>query len=309
VKILLPFVAVGIVMLGSVFTSNNVNAAGERDFPESIAIDPSNNNVFVGIKVDGSFDKIQKFSSNGKFIREWNTTGLQDIATDKFGNVFVITEGNKVVKFTNTGKFIREWDSEDGRFERSRGIAADPSGNVFISDLENGNIQKFTNTGKFIKKWAIRGPDDPLDIAADPSNGNVFVITEFDYIKKYSNNGKFIREWKQHNLSRYMGIAGIAVDNSGNVFVVVSVGDSEYDWSKNPIHKYSNTGKFITKWGSFVSEDGQIRSPRDIATDSLGNVYVVDGQNQNIQKFTNTGKFIKQWNVSNTAIVNVFAMR
>jgi tripartite motif-containing protein 71 len=308
VKILLPFVAVGIVMLGSVFTSNNVNAAGERDFPESIAIDPSNNNVFVGIKVDGSFDKIQKFSSNGKFIREWNTTGLQDIATDKSGNVFVITEGNKVVKFTNTGKFIREWNSEDGRFEWPRGIAVDPSGNVFIVDFENGNIQKFTNTGKFIKKWAIRGPDDALNIAVDPSNGNVFVTTEHEYIKKYSNNGKFIREWRQQNLSRYIGITGIAVDNSGNVFVVTSPGDND-DWKKNPIHKYSNTGKFIRSWGSFVSEDGQITSPSDIATDSSGNVYVVNGQNQNIQKFTNTGKFITKWNISNTASVNVFAMR
>jgi tripartite motif-containing protein 71 len=315
------------MMLGSVSTSNGANAAGERDFPQSIAIDPSGY-VFVGVKVDDGFDKIQKFSSNGKFIREWNTTGSGvgqffsplDLAVDPSGYVYLAdTDNHRIQKFTNTGKFIRQWGEkgdEKGEFRHAAGVAADKSGNVFVADDNNYRIQKFTNTGKFIKEWATRGPDNPfsggpLNIAADPSNGNVFVTTEHEYIQKYSNNGKFIREWKPHNVSKYMGIPGIAVDNSGNVFVVLSGGDSEYDWSQNPIRKYSNTGKFIRSWGSFVSEDGQITSPHDIATDSLGNVYVVDGQNQDIQKFTNTGKFITKWNVSNTAIVNVnvFAMR
>jgi tripartite motif-containing protein 71 len=228
--------------------------------------------------------------------------------------VFVSDFINKrILKFTNTGKFIRDWGQwgdENGEFRNPAGIAVDKSGNVFVADDNNYRIQKFTNTGKFIRTWAIRGPADPLNIGADHSNGNVFVTTEHNYIQKYSNNGKIIREWNQQNLSRYMGITDIAVDNSGNVFVVVSGGDSEYDFSKNPFHKYSNTGKFITKWGSFVSEDGQIiTSHRDIATDSLGHVYAVDGQTQNIQKFTNTGKLITKWNISNTAIVNVFAMR
>jgi tripartite motif-containing protein 71 len=316
VKILLPIVAVGI-LVGSILISNSANAQGEPDFPQSIALDPSKGNVFVGVIVDptnGGNDKIQKFSNNGTFIGQWDTSSPQGVAVDKSGMVFVLDRDNKqVIKYNNVGKFIRQFGNKgsgDGQFTLPRGIAVDPSGNVFVADFVNGNIQKFTNTGKFIKKWAIRGPDDPLGIAADPSNGNVFVITEFKFIQKYSNNGKFIREWKKDDVSRYMGIAGIAVDNSGNVFVVTSRGDNS-DWERNMTHKYSNTGKFIRSWGNGSLENGQFNDPRGIATDSTGNVFVVDPQNQNIQKFTNTGKFIRQWNATNTTIanVNVFAMR
>jgi tripartite motif-containing protein 71 len=85
------------------------------------------------------------------------------------------------------------------------------------------------------------------------------------------------------------GLSGIAVDKSGNVFVVDS------GFSKNQIQKYSNTGKFIRQWGSEGSGDGQFNGAGDVATDPSGNVFVTDFDNNRIQKFSNTGKFIRKW--------------
>jgi tripartite motif-containing protein 71 len=50
--------------------------------------------------------------------------------------------------------------------------------------------------------------------------------------------------------------------------------------------------KFITKWGSIGSGDGQFNGTLDIASDATGNVYVADANNKSVQKFDDAGKFI-----------------
>ena len=52
---------------------------------------------------------------------------------------------------------------------------------------------------------------------------------------------------------------------------------------------------FLLKWGSNGSGDGQFSSPRGVAVDSAGNVYVADSNNYRIQKFSNTGTFLTKW--------------
>ena len=48
---------------------------------------------------------------------------------------------------------------------------------------------------------------------------------------------------------------------------------------------------FVLKWGTTGSANGQFITPRAIATDSAGNVYVAD-QNDRVQKFDSSGTFI-----------------
>lgn len=49
---------------------------------------------------------------------------------------------------------------------------------------------------------------------------------------------------------------------------------------------------FIMGWGTEGSGDGQFQTPEDLAVDSLGNVYVVDGEVHRVQKFTSDGAFL-----------------
>ncbi len=67
-----------------------------------------------------------------------------------------------------------------------------------------------------------------------------------------------------------------------------------------PKRKESPTSQSVTKQnileiGGFGSTDGKFNSPKDIAVDTEGNVYVVDNKNHRIQKFDPTGKFLLAW--------------
>ncbi len=80
----------------------------------------------------------------------------------------------------------------------------------------------------------------------------------------------------------------LAVDASGNILIT--------DVGTNSIRKMTLSGSVTTFAGSFVkgSADGigsaaQFNSPRGIAGDSSGNVFVVDSLNQTIRKISATG--------------------
>ena len=81
--------------------------------------------------------------------------------------------------------------------------------------------------------------------------------------------------------------SGVAVDTSGNVFVA--------DSSNNRIQKFTSTGVFIAKWGSFGTGPGQFISPEGVAVDASESVFVADTSNSRVQKFDSTGVFITQW--------------
>jgi DNA-binding beta-propeller fold protein YncE len=50
---------------------------------------------------------------------------------------------------------------------------------------------------------------------------------------------------------------------------------------------FTNTGTFLTVWGSPGSGDGQFGNggPSGVAVDASGHVFVADGNNNRIQKF------------------------
>jgi hypothetical protein len=87
--------------------------------------------------------------------------------------------------------------------------------------------------------------------------------------------------------------SGVAIDSSGNVYVA--------DSGNYRIQVFTNSGSFVTKWGSYGTADGQFIEPTGIAVDSSGNVYVADSGNYRIQKFTSTGVFITKWGSNGVA--------
>ncbi len=53
--------------------------------------------------------------------------------------------------------------------------------------------------------------------------------------------------------------------------------------------------QFVTKWGSWGSEEGQFREPYDITLDRNGNLYVADMDNNAVQYFSPEGQFLGKW--------------
>ena len=284
---------------------------GEFSIPTGIATN-SNGNVYV---VDSGNSRIQKFSSDGTFITKWggygsgdgefawiNSGGDAGIAIDGNRNVYVVdSDNNRIQKFSSEGTFIAKWGSYgsgNGAFSSPRGIAADSSGNVYVSNLGDSNspprVQKFSSDGMFITEWGRYGSGNaqftgPRGIAMD-INGSLYVADSgSNRIQKFTSTGEFTAKWGTDGSGdgEFSLPRGIASDSSGNLYVT--------DSGNNRIQKFSPDGLFLTEWGNTGTGPGEFSEPHGIVMDILGNLCVTDWDNNRIQKFTSDGAFVTEW--------------
>jgi DNA-binding beta-propeller fold protein YncE len=82
----------------------------------------------------------------------------------------------------------------------------------------------------------------------------------------------------------------VAADAGGNVYVADT---------RSRIQKFTDSGTYLTEWGSEGTGDGQFDGVGGLATDASGNVYVTDGNNR-VQMFTDTGTYLRQWGTYGT---------
>jgi sugar lactone lactonase YvrE len=154
-----------------------------------------------------------------------------------------------------------------------RGIAIGPDGSRYVVDSRNFRIQKFDSAGNLIASIGNMGNGDgqfnPLPTSTSVS------LTE----------------------SSGSGPTGVAVDSKGNVYVT--------DTWNNRIEKFDSSGKFVTKWGSFINlaipsalsapdKNSRFRSPYGIAVGPDGNVYVTDTGNKRLLIFDPNGNFLRE---------------
>jgi DNA-binding beta-propeller fold protein YncE len=86
------------------------------------------------------------------------------------------------------------------------------------------------------------------------------------------------------------------VDGSGNHVIFVS------EDIQNRVQEFTPAGGLIRTFGSGLGSGlGQLNAPRDAATDSAGNVYVADYNNNRIAKFSPTGAPLKGWGTRGSA--------
>jgi DNA-binding beta-propeller fold protein YncE len=204
-----------------------------------------------------------------------------------------------VLKFGTLG-------SGDGQFTNPRGIAVDPTGNVYVTDASGdtaGQIQKFDANGNFIARLGqnngtAQGFISAYGITTD-SSGNVYatdgaVEAAGNVVKKFNSSGVFQFAFGATVSSggQFQLAAGIAVDSSGNIYVADSLA--------GVVRKFSSTGTSIGTIGSSGSGDGQFSGPVGIAIDSANNLYVADSGNNRIQKFNSAGTFVTKWGTNGT---------
>ena len=78
-----------------------------------------------------------------------------DVTWDRAGNIYVADgfgANNRIAKFTKDGNFVKSWGrtgSDQGQFNRIRGIASDAQGNLYVADAGNRRIQVFDGEGAF----------------------------------------------------------------------------------------------------------------------------------------------------------------
>ena len=165
--------------------------------------------------------------------------------------------------FTRFASTLGSPGSADGpgsaaRFWGPVSVASDSAGNVYVADKYNDSIRKITPAGEVSTLAGRAG-----------SYGNA--------------DG-------QGSDARFNGPTGVATDSVGNVYVADN-------WN-HTIRKITPAGDVSTlagKAGSFGSADGtgsaaRFWFPWGVATDSAGNVYVSDFNNNTIRKVTPAGE-------------------
>ncbi len=221
----------------------------------------------------------------------WYFISPRTVGTDEKGFVYVL-DTYRIQKYTSDGQFIAKW----GDFYGPQGVTVDRNGFVYVADTLHHCIQKFTSDGRFVAKWGDRwGSEDgqfaaPSGIMAD--NDFVYVVDRGnDRIQKFTSDGAFVTKWKTCASGEQMFSSpyGIAMDNSGLIYVVVS---SSINYN---IKKFTSDGELVAKWGVNGMGDGEFRGPEGIAIDSKDFVYVADNGNHRIQKFTTDGQFLAKW--------------
>jgi hypothetical protein len=181
-------------------------------------------------------------------------TGL---AVDASGNVFVADTGNGTIRKITAGGAVTtlaglagSGGSADGtgsaaRFNYPCGVALDGSGNLFVADTGNSTIRKISPEGVVTTLAGVAGVaglvdgmgsgarfHGPCGVAVD-GNGNVFVADTGNHtLRKItaggvvttlaSSTGSRGNEDGVGSFARFNGPRGIAVDDSGNVFVTDS---------------------------------------------------------------------------------------
>ena len=264
-----------------------------------------------GVAVDGAGNFYIADGDNHR-IRKVDTAGV--IST-------VAGTGEREFRF---GGFVGGFGGDGGPATEARlwfpsGVAVDGAGHLYIADLGNDRIRKVDSagvittvagTGEF-GSGGDGGPAtearlfSPSGVAVDGA-GNLFIAdARNDRIRKVDSAGVIttVAGTGESGFSGDGGPAteawlfsprGVAVDGAGNLYIA--------DGGNHRIRKVDSAGVISPVAGTgglgfgfgFSGDGGpavnaQLRSPRGVAVDGAGNLYIADGGNHRIRKVDSAG--------------------
>ncbi len=246
------------------------------------------------------------------------------LAIDSSGNIFVADKDNHVIRMitpagvvTTVAGLAGSSGPTDGtgsaaRFDLPTGVAVASGGVIYVADSANNLIRKIASGGVVTTLAGTAGSagstngtgtaaefSSPNGVALDAS-GNLYVAdTGNNAIRKVTAAGVvtlFAGTPPNAGSDDGTGVGvtfnqpiGVAVDSSGNVYVT--------DTGNNTIRKITSGGTVTTiagRAGAAGSMDGNgalalFHSPRGIAVDSSGDLFVADSENSTIRKISSSG--------------------
>lgn len=172
-------------------------APGQFGFVTDVVQD-SHGNYYVSEY--GEFDRIQKFTADGKFLMQWGGHGLeagqfkrpQSLALDEHDHLWIADACNhRIQVFDATGsepKLIKMWGTEGtepGQMRYPYGIVLDGQGHLFVTEFGNNRVQKFTLDGQSLATFGGPGREpgqmhQPWSSVLD-SQGRLHVLDSYNH--------------------------------------------------------------------------------------------------------------------------------
>jgi DNA-binding beta-propeller fold protein YncE len=133
-------------------------------------------------------------------------------------------------------------------------------------------------------------------VAVDAA-GNVYVAdTDNHRVQKFAPDGRPLAQW---DTGQSLAM-DVAVDREGQIYVAenpVCVRRGPCLGGASGIQKIGPSGEVLSRWETEGSGAGEFHSPRGMAVDGAGNVYVADTNNHRIQKLSPSGQPLAQWGI------------
>jgi len=168
-----------------------------------------------------------------------------------------------------------------------RGLAADRAGNLYVGDVDAGSVQKISPSGAV----SLLGSTikDPIGLALGPDGALYVADADDNAVYRLVVGAPPVALGSAAGGATFSTPAAVAVNAAGEVFVANN--------GNNCILRVDRAGGvsvFAGKAGSAGSADGpgsaaRFTTPRGLAIDAAGNVYVADEGNSNIRKITPAG--------------------
>ena len=175
--------------------------------------------------------RIQTIGSKGKDPGQFEL--VLDAVQDSLGNYYVSEMGDfdRVQKFSSEGKFLLQWGghgSELGQFLQPRGMAIDEDDRIWVADACNHRIQVFDTAGKRVRVWGTEGdaPGElyyPYDLVVAPDGGPVYVCEFGNHrVQKFTREGKSLGCWGSEGREKGQLYSpwGLARDSQGRIHVL-----------------------------------------------------------------------------------------
>lgn len=216
------------------------------------------------------------------------------VDVDSSGNVFVFHRAERVwdgeeielemiaspvvlILDQDTGEVIDQWGTET--FVMPHGLTIDDEDNLWLTDVGLHQVFKYDSDGNLLMALGERGvPGEdaarfnmPTDVAVAP-DGTFYISDGYrnSRVTKFSSEGEYVTSWgvKGSNPGQFDVPHSIALDLQGQVYVA--------DRGNARIQIFDENGRFIREW-----KEPSLGRPWAVRIDATGNMFVVDGGDQN----------------------------
>ena len=242
------------------------------------------------------------------------------VAVDSQDRAYVFQrEGPPIVIFDTGGQLLDAWARRPGELEDAHHIYIGLDDRVYLTDRDHHQVLIFDLKGKLLKalgtrnKASLQAPfNHPADVAIAPS-GEMYVADGYGnscvhrfsadsaHISSFGEPGSGPGQFKVPHSVRVSADGRVFVCDRENDRVQVFTGDGQYldQWTdfKGPMGIHIDADQIVyvtdqvprlsilTLEGELLSRGRTVEYGHNVYSDSRGDLYAVDPQNQRLQKF------------------------